>query len=78
MSRTIGEQIRRAREDKGLSQRALGEQVGLSDKMISRIERGFNTTTQVIDKIAAVLEIRIVFDGGNSSPFDQQAPRPAA
>lgn len=66
MSRIIGEQIRKAREGKGLSQKALGQQVDLTDKMISRIENGHNTTTERLGKIAEVLGIRIVIDGGQA------------
>tara|TARA_R100000808_G_scaffold5409_1_gene16514 strand:+ start:2127 stop:2357 length:231 start_codon:yes stop_codon:yes gene_type:complete len=64
MSRIIGEQIRKAREAREMSQRALGEQVDLSDQMISRIENGHNTTTERLGKIAEVLGICIVIDGG--------------
>lgn len=40
MSTRFGEELRRLREEKGLSQQALGAAVGLTQGMIGHIERG--------------------------------------
>jgi len=58
---TLGQQVRTAREAKGLSQRALGELVGVTDKMISKIEREHTTTSGVIERLAGALGVRITF-----------------
>ena len=42
-ARTIGEAIRRARKDAGLTQTQLGELVGLSDRTVREIEKGAGT-----------------------------------
>lgn len=50
-----GRIIRLAREMKDLTQRQLGDRVGLSQKAISNIERGQGTTSVLIFRIARVL-----------------------
>ena len=39
-SRIFSQRLKKAREQKGISQRALGTRVGLSDKSISHYENG--------------------------------------
>lgn len=58
-----GRIIRLAREMKGLTQKQLGDRVGLSQKAISNIERGQGTTSVLIFRIAKVL-------GQHPSVFD--------
>jgi transcriptional regulator with XRE-family HTH domain len=57
----VGEWIRRIRVRKGLSQRALALESGLSANAISRIERGESSPTVTsLHRIAAALEVPIV------------------
>lgn len=50
-----GKIIRLAREMKNLTQKQLGDRVGLSQRTISHIERGQGTTSVMIFRIAKVL-----------------------
>lgn len=50
-----GRIIRLAREMRDLTQKQLGDRVGLSQKAISNIERGQGTTSVLIFRIAKVL-----------------------
>lgn len=50
-----GKMIRIVREARDLTQKQLGERVGLSQKAISRIERGQGTTSVLIFRIARAL-----------------------
>jgi transcriptional regulator with XRE-family HTH domain len=57
----VGEWIRRIRVRKGLSQRALAQESGLSANAISRIERGESSPTVTsLHRIAAALDVPIV------------------
>jgi transcriptional regulator with XRE-family HTH domain len=61
----IGSQLRRAREEAGLSQAALARRSGTSQAAISRIERGLEEPTlRRVEQIAASLGLRprIEFD----------------
>ena len=40
MTKNIGEFLQELRKDKGLTQKGLAEQIGVSDKTISKWERG--------------------------------------
>ena len=51
---TFGSRILKLRKQSGLSQRELGERIGLSHKAISTIESGTRGTT--IDKVVALAE----------------------
>jgi|SRR5882724_3132592 len=52
--------IKRAREDKGLSQRALGERVGLPQSHISKIESGaVDLQTSNLMQIARALDLEL-------------------
>lgn len=50
----LGEQIRKNREDLGLSQRALAEQLGVAVETISRWENGVLTQTRAMDRYLRV------------------------
>lgn len=57
---SVGENIRRIREEKGIPQVRVAEQAGVSSAMICQIERGTkNPTLQVSAGIAAALGCRI-------------------
>ncbi len=57
MPASIASQVRTSRSALGLSQRELGERVGLTGKMISRIEGGYGTTTDTLQRLASALGI---------------------
>ena len=53
---SVGENIRRIREDKGLTQAYVAEQAGISQAMLCQIERGTkNPSLQVGKEIADIL-----------------------
>ena len=57
---SVGENIRRMREEKNITQIWLSEQAGISQAMLCQIERGTkNTSLQVSAEIAAALKCRI-------------------
>lgn len=53
----LGELVKELRENRGLSQDALGTKIGMSGAQISRIESGGGTKTETLDKIAAALQV---------------------
>ena len=56
----IGIRIKHLRQERGLSQEALSEKVGISSKYISSIERGKeNPTLDIIIKLASALQVEI-------------------
>ncbi len=56
----VGENIRRIREDKGLSQVYVAENVGISQAMLCQIERGTkNPSLQVSMGIASILNCNV-------------------
>ncbi len=57
----IAQQIKAARETKGLSQRALSEKVGIPQSHISRIENGaVNLQLSSLIELARVLELELM------------------
>ena len=57
---SVGENLKRLRQEKGLSQAALAELVGVSQPMIAQIERGTKSLTMELGKeIATVLDSSI-------------------
>ena len=56
MSRLFGQNVRRVRKERGLSQEALADEVGLAVTYVGQIERGArNPTLDVVERFAAVL-----------------------
>ena len=56
----IGERIKKARQEKGLSQKALGQMLGVSQQMIGQWESASaNLTVETIQKIATALEVSL-------------------
>lgn len=58
---TLGENIKKFREARGLLQKELAFHIGMSDKQISRIEKGVqnNPRIQTVIKLAEILEVSI-------------------
>lgn len=54
----VGEAIKTARQKQGLSQEDLAARSGLSRTHISAVERGANVSIDVVEKLAAALEIK--------------------
>ncbi|KIL37756.1 hypothetical protein SD71_03240 [Cohnella kolymensis] len=66
----IGNRIRKAREDKGITQEILAESMDVSNAYISKIERGRTPVNlDNLDKICAVLETspEYILHGTNTS-----------
>lgn len=55
---SIGNRLRQARLDAGLSQFSLAEQSGISQQMISKIERGESSSTTVLVPLAIACGVR--------------------
>jgi transcriptional regulator with XRE-family HTH domain len=69
----IGNRIRKAREDKGITQEILAESMDVSNAYISKIERGRTPVNlNNLDKICAVLETTTdyILRGTNSTAED--------
>ena len=57
---SLGENIKRCRQEKNISQRELGRRINKTGQLISSIERGETTPSMdTINKIATVLEVDI-------------------
>jgi HTH-type transcriptional regulator/antitoxin HipB len=57
----LGEQIRRLREARGVSQAELGRRIGSTQPAIARLEAGRVTPTlETLDRVAAALEVELV------------------
>lgn len=57
---SLGENIRRLREDKGITQALLAEKAGITQAMLCQIERGTkNPSLQVGREIAHLLECTV-------------------
>ena len=55
---TIGDRIKKIRQEKGLSQKELGEMLGVSQQMIGQWETGkANPKIETVDKIAIALKV---------------------
>jgi transcriptional regulator with XRE-family HTH domain len=76
LGRTIGASIRRHREAKGLTQVALGERLGISEALMSRIEsgqRGLDST--MLRTVAQVLEVPLLTLFGDQEGVSAAVPR---
>jgi phage repressor protein C with HTH and peptisase S24 domain len=73
-----GEIIREARERKGLSQKGLGDLVGMSQPAVKKIEDGTTRQTKFLPKIAQILELDLAdLDASlNSQMVDEALPPP--
>ncbi len=69
MQRTVGENLRRLRTDRGLSQEAFADQLGYHRTYVGGVERGErNLTLRTVERLAAVLGVE---------PIELLAPGPA-
>lgn len=70
---TIGENIRKYRKEKGLTQKALGELCGINEANIRKYEINPNITPQLktIEKIADALDVTITDLMGMSAYLDE-------
>lgn len=58
MAKTIGERIRELRNDRGMTQKELGERAGIAEPTIRRYELGkLNPKFETVQKIAKALEV---------------------
>lgn len=58
--KSMGKRLQRIRKEKGVTQEALAEAVGVHSTYISMVERGIrNPTFKTLDKIAHVLKVDI-------------------
>jgi len=58
LARILGINVRKCRKDRGLSQEALADEVGLAVTYVGQIERGLrNPTLSVVEKFAHVLRV---------------------
>ena len=56
----VGQQIREARKAKGLTQKELGEKLGVGEPTVTNYEAGRqNLTIETLQKIADALEIKV-------------------
>lgn len=55
----VGKNLKRIRKDKGISQVDLAKSSGVSQQLISQIERGENVTTNRLPEIAKVLGCQV-------------------
>ena len=56
----VGENIKLARINKGITMQQLGEDIGMDRAAISKIEAGKNITLETLAKISAALEVQPV------------------
>lgn len=73
--KNVGEQIRRIRKLRGLTQESLAEKTGLQNTYISDVERGDrNTSLETLEKIIEALEVEPVeiFDFARTNDRKQQ------
>lgn len=76
---TIGQKLRRAREEQGLSQAALARSAGVSPGLVGQIEHGrVQPSLQTIEKLAGVLGVSpcylIIDDADSGSMLEMMGP----
>jgi transcriptional regulator with XRE-family HTH domain len=58
LQRTVGENLRRLRTERGLSQEAFADQLGFHRTYVGGVERGErNLTLRSVERLAAVLDV---------------------
>jgi ribosome-binding protein aMBF1 (putative translation factor) len=72
----LGEQIRRLREARGISQAELGRRIGSTQPAIARLEAGrVSPTLETLDRVAAALGVELVI-GFEDAQRHQHAQAP--
>lgn len=61
----IGEAIRQARQSRNLTQKQLGELVGVKKAQISKIENGGNVTFSTVARLFNAMNIKAMLDLGS-------------
>lgn len=61
---SLGDEIRKARLERGWSQQQLAEAAGLSRPTVARVEGGEDVSTATLEKVAATLGMRVILDIG--------------
>ncbi|MFF7058419.1 helix-turn-helix domain-containing protein [Achromobacter spanius] len=56
---TFGAAVKAARKERGWSQTELGQRAGVSRPTIARIEQGKDGHTNMLDKVAAALDLTV-------------------
>jgi len=60
LAKVLGSRVKTLREERGLSQRALSQQLGISKSMVTKYEGGIHTpTVGVVIRLAALFEITL-------------------
>ena len=60
MAETIGEQVRRLRKEKGLTQEELASRIGTRQPIVARLEAGAHVPTwRTLDRVAKALGARV-------------------
>lgn len=79
MRETLGTRLKKARADAGLTQEELARAAGVTQKTISKIERGDQVATAAIVPLARALGVtpEWLAEGAQSKPSPAQAPPPA-
>lgn len=66
-TKKIGDIVREARKAKGWRQKDLAERSGLSQQLVSFVERGYNNFSfETLNKITTVLDLKIIITGDGS------------
>lgn len=56
---SVGQQIREARKQKGLTQKELAEKLGISEAAVYRYEQGQNFTVETLYRISQVVGVTV-------------------
>jgi len=74
----VGERVRKARENQGISRRSLSELSGVSQRYLAQLEAGEgNISIGLLKRIALALDLRIEWLVGEDDPWTSQIPRVA-
>lgn len=57
MKETIGKNIRRLRKERGQTLKSLSNQIGFTYQQLSRIEHGWGTSAETLERIATILGV---------------------
>lgn len=83
LQRTVGQNLRRYRQERGLSQEAFADLVGVHRTYMGGLERGErNLTLRLVERIAAAITVDplvlLTLDGDGAAEFHPAAVVPSA